>query len=377
MPTLSTQVFNLSQPGVQFSDSETWTVLPGIIAQSSGNSGAYSQYDHSELVNYGAIISSAPNRDGVEFYGDDCIITNKLSGLILGDHDGVYVDGDTQTIDNAGLISGKHGSGVEFWWDAKFVTVKNTGTISGGVAGITANSDHDGGYINNHGVIHGGSYGILVNTGGVLLTTIENYGTIEGGDAIRTKVGGVHLENHGTLTGGLRLASTVQTDEVINSGKIVGNVLLGEGDDFFDGTGGTSGGIFGQAGNDHLIGGSSGEKIDGGLGKDVMSGAGGADRFDFNKVADSRFGAMHDVITFFNHSAHDRIDLADIFGGTLDFIGTGAFTGAGQLRYVLQDNAGTSNDRTMIYVSVDGYGAPDFEIQVNTLVHFVAGDFVL
>ena len=179
------------------------------------------------------------------------------------------------------------------------------------------------------------------------------------------------------MTGSLRLQNDGQTDEIINAKTIVGNVLLGGGDDKFIGTGGTSGGIFGQAGNDYLMGGSQADKLDGGLGKDKLIGQGGADRFDFNHLADSQVGAMRDVIVGFSHAQHDQIDLADLYGYTFNFMGTGAFTGAGQVRYVLEDHDGISHDRTMIYASVDADSAAEFQIEVSGLVHFVAGDFVL
>ena len=106
MPTLSTPVFNTFLPGLEFTDSQTWKINPGIMVNSTENDGVVSIYNQSELDNYGAIISTATNYAGVRFYGDDSIINNQFTGLILGDFDGVLVDGDTATINNAGQIIG-------------------------------------------------------------------------------------------------------------------------------------------------------------------------------------------------------------------------------------------------------------------------------
>ncbi len=376
MPTLSAPVFNHYAAGLGFTQSESWTVNPGVIASSVLSAGAYSNYDQSELVNWGVLMTSSNTRAGVEFWADDGVITNKFTGLIIGG-DGILVAGDTETIDNAGLVTGKHGDGVVFDWSSKFVTLNNTGTISGSEAGVYTDSYFDGGTINNDGLIHGGDYGVQVNLGEPGQTVIENYGTIEGGESIHADRGGVHVDNFGTLSGGIRLLAADQADQVINSGKIAGNVMLGGGADFYDGTNGTSGAIFGQKGNDQLIGGAGADKLDGGLGKDTLTGGGSADRFDFNSVGDSQVGGMRDVITSFSQAQHDRIDLADVYDSTIKFVGTGDFTSYGQVRYVLEDNAGTANDHTMIYVSTDFDVAAEMQIQVNGLVHFVAGDFVL
>jgi serralysin len=90
------------------------------------------------------------------------------------------------------------------------------------------------------------------------------------------------------------------------------------------------------------------------------------------------------VITDFRRGQHDHIDLSAIdadagVGGDQGFVfrGTHAFTGAGQIRYVLHDHAGTANDTTMIFGSTDADHAPEFQIEVKGLVHFAAGDFFL
>jgi Ca2+-binding RTX toxin-like protein len=81
--------------------------------------------------------------------------------------------------------------------------------------------------------------------------------------------------------------------------------------------------------------------LTGGAGADRLLGAAGADRFDFNAIAESVVGTGRDTVADFSGAQGDRIDLAGIdananAGGdqAFAFIG-GAFAGvAGQLRAV-------------------------------------------
>ena len=82
----------------------------------------------------------------------------------------------------------------------------------------------------------------------------------------------------------------------------------------------------------------------GGLGRDVMTGGGGFERFDFNSAGESLPGLFNrDVITDFVGNgifAGDVIDVSTIDANVLllgnqafNFIGAAAFTAPGQLRY--------------------------------------------
>ena len=104
----------------------------------------------------------------------------------------------------------------------------------------------------------------------------------------------------------------------------------------------------------------------GGLGRDVMTGGGGFERFDFNSAGESLPGLFfRDVITDFDGNgifAGDVIDVSTIdaniflFGNqAFNFIGAAAFTAPGQLRYsggVLQG-------------STDADLSSEFEIQLT------------
>ena len=170
------------------------------------------------------------------------------------------------------------------------------------------------------------------------------------------------------------------------TGNDVNNLLLGlagndsltglAGNDLLDGGNGNdtlSGGLgndqlFGEGGNDHLLGGLGNDLLYGRVGKDMLTGGGGLlafDTFDYNAAIDSLPGVPNrDVITDFNGFgafAGDQIDLTDIDANALlagnqafTYIGSAAFTAAGQLRYtggVLQG-------------STDADATAEFEIQL-------------
>src|SRR5690606_32510276 len=138
-----------------------------------------------------------------------------------------------------------------------------------------------------------------------------------------------------------------------NSGK---NILDGgKGADILSGLGG----------NDRLIGGA---------GKDTMTGGGGNDVFVFGKLSDSGKGAKADVITDFDDSGNDKIDLSALFGPKMKYMHDGAFTGLGQVR--INDVAGPD---LIVQVNTTGSLDADFEIRLldTTLASMGIDDFVL
>jgi len=129
-----------------------------------------------------------------------------------------------------------------------------------------------------------------------------------------------------------------------------------------------------RGGDDVFIGSSTGERIIGGLGHDVITGGGGADDFDFNAVAE----ISHDIITDFT-SGVDKIDFATIDARTnlnddqaFTLIGTSAFTGvSGQLRYDV------SGGEAVLQGDVNGDGLADFYVHVLGVASFTTSDFFL
>jgi Ca2+-binding RTX toxin-like protein len=153
------------------------------------------------------------------------------------------------------------------------------------------------------------------------------------------------------------------------------------GNDLDNYIGGNSGDnkLFGGVGNDTLKGSSGNDVLHGGIGSDVLKGDSGRDAFQFKSVAESFAGdANRDTILDFTSA--DVIDLRSIDANTLadgnqtfTFIGSAAFSGAGQLRFET-DSLGN----TIVQADVDGNLTADFEILLQS---YTAGlsrdDFLL
>jgi Ca2+-binding RTX toxin-like protein len=153
---------------------------------------------------------------------------------------------------------------------------------------------------------------------------------------------------------------------VINHGKIAGNTHLGRGDDLFNGTGVKSGPVFGDDGNDRLIGGSKNDQLHGGDGSDKLTGGLGADQFFF----DSGVNGSVDKITDFTPSQHDKLVLSaasflgiTTVGGTLDasefHIGSTAVTPNQHILYTPGNG--------FLFYDQDGSGTTDAPIHFATL----------
>ncbi len=122
--------------------------------------------------------------------------------------------------------------------------------------------------------------------------------------------------------------------------------------------------LSGLGGNDTLTGGDGNNQLTGGAGRDTLNGGPGNDLFKYNLASDSPAGTGRDIIGDFSGAGTtlgDQISLTDIDANTVatgnqafSWIGSSAFTAAGQLRYaggVLQGNT-------------DADAAAEFEIQL-------------
>jgi Ca2+-binding RTX toxin-like protein len=164
------------------------------------------------------------------------------------------------------------------------------------------------------------------------------------------------------------------TANINGTGNGAANLITGN-----DGNNALSGG----AGNDTLNGGAGNDIITGGTGLDTMSGGLGNDTFVFKALNESGVGVgNNDLITDFqglNDGGLDRIDLSAIDANAavagnqaFTFIGTAAFSAAGQLRY-LQVGADT-----VIQVNTNtNTGTIEFELRLTGHHALTAGDFVL
>ena len=190
-------------------------------------------------------------------------------------------------------------------------------------------------------------------------------------------------------------ATLLTEDGVVAAGKqltIDGSLLAATEAFSFDGSAETDGrfNLKGGAGKDTLTGGAGTDRISsgagadhiaGGLGVDALNGGQGKDVFVYDAVADSGVtSAERDTITGFVHLA-DRIDLSAIDaiagGGLPDdaftFMGTGGFTGAGQIRAV------QSGADTVLRISTDADSTPEATMLLTgvTAATLTAADFML
>ena len=136
--------------------------------------------------------------------------------------------------------------------------------------------------------------------------------------------------------------------------------------------------VGGTDGNDWVDGGAGRDLVRGGPGKDTLTGGPDADLFDFDKASDSPTGsASRDLIRDFVRGT-DHIDLSGMDANTgksgdqsFSFIGTKAFSAAGQLREFV------SGTHTIIQGSTDADHTAEFEIDLNGKSTHTATDFML
>ncbi len=139
--------------------------------------------------------------------------------------------------------------------------------------------------------------------------------------------------------------------------------------------------LYGADGQDHLIGHGMPTEFVGGYGRDFLWGGTGKNTFTYLSAADSTLLHADGVGNF--HDSQDVIDLhfltaADNPGAAnhqpLSFIGSNAFTGAGNQVHVIQNVA-----KNMTYVEADlsGHGQADLHIEIGGLHHLTAANFWL
>jgi Ca2+-binding RTX toxin-like protein len=219
------------------------------------------------------------------------------------------------------------------------------------------------------------------NTGGAGLDTLVGIENLTGSNFNDTLLADFPAAEQGTLNGGTgndRLVAS-HSEYTLNGDAGDDELLYGNGD----------GTLNGGTGNDHLQAGDGGT-LNGGDGNDVLeagelfssilNGGAGADTLycgvggsicDYNAVSDSPAGAGRDVIYNFGPDPA-KIDLTDIDANSLvagnqafTWIGSSAFTAAGQLRY----NTTTG----LLQGSTDGDTAAEFEIQLVGAPALVVG----
>lgn len=212
--------------------------------------------------------------------------------------------------------------------------------------------------------------GAGVDTYDLARTTAAATVRLDTGTASSSQTGTDSLSNIENVVGG------AGSDTI--TGSSAANWLLGGfGNDTLNGGGGT----------DTLEGGWGNDRLSGGAARDVLIGGAGNDTFIFTAVGDTApTAAGRDFVSDFV-KGQDRIDLSAIDANSLNsgnqafvFLPTAgaAFTGTrGQLAYAFSDLAGTADDRTIVAGDVNGDRVADFQIEVNGLISFGSGDFIL
>jgi len=242
------------------------------------------------------------------------------------------------------------------------LTLENAGRIIGTGHAVVMDA-HEAGHVSS--IINAGTIRSTGDTGIYIYTTAT---------------GIVELHNSGKIIGAAasyqNSSGTPVTDRIYNDGIMKGSVLLGAGDDLYDGRNGEvqQGVIDGGIGDDELRGGKGAETLIGGADADTLYGGGGRDVFRFVWATDSA-PRERDMIRDFSHAQKDRIDLTALDGdaGTkLDFIGGDRFSKTeGEVRF--QQMKGYAQ----VQVDVDGDGKADFALDVSGKHQFAASDFLL
>lgn len=219
---------------------------------------------------------------------------------------------------------------------------------------------------------------------------IIEYSPDDGFDRVQSSVSyklGQYLENL-TLTGtaaingnGNDLANLITGNDAPNiiNAQLGNDTLLGKGGNDTLSGGADADNLQGGAGNDRLDGGDGADRLIGGAGADTLIGGGGNDIFEFNATSESGPGVLaRDEVNGFTGvgaAVGDRIDLIDVYAGVLSFIGTAAFSAAGQVRVV------ASGTDTLVQVNTVGAGGAEMEILVHDGAslpsQWTAADFLL
>ena len=180
---------------------------------------------HSELIPFGTITNSGTIQ-GTDYgmvLGNTDTVTNTATGVIsatAGDS-GIYLYGNTNLINNDGLISGTL-RGI-YQAGGSTTTITNTGRIEGGNFGLR--NDASITVLNNSGDI-GGNFGLRNDAS---ITVLNNSGDIEGADNGIDNRGSINtITNSGTIAGDIGLYHQGSIGTLTNTATgIIGGTTYG------------------------------------------------------------------------------------------------------------------------------------------------------
>ncbi|CAN5523937.1 hypothetical protein BH10PSE7_BH10PSE7_02150 [soil metagenome] len=283
------------------------------------------------------------------------------------------------TVNNAGLINGNImlGGGDDVF-DGDGGRVQGTVYLEDGADTYTGGDFRD--------AVSGGTGNDSVDLGGgkdsFIVGGTDGNDEADGGDGWDTYFAGyTSVAVEIDLLGSHASGSAIGNDVILDFEKVVGSSQADRliGDDDSNGLQGRAGAdvLIGNGGRDWLSGGNDADTIYGNTGRDVLTGGTGADQFVYNSISEAGIYSTRDVITDFAH-ASDKINLSPIDANTgvggdqaFAFIGTAAFTVAGQLRYQ------TAGAATIVSGDINGDHIADFEIQLSGAIAVTGVDFIL
>jgi len=186
---------------------------------------------------------------------------------------------------------------------------------------------------------------------------------------------GANLENLVLMVAGTGIGNAAANRMTGSNGA---DVIRGMGgNDFLFGRGGSDA-LDGGSGNDVLDGGTGNDRLVGGPGRDTMTGGSGRDIFVWDDRESGSSRATADLVLDFRGKEGDRLDLMLVDANTrlkgdqaFTFIGKGAFTKAGQVRYEK-----TKKD-TWIYLNTDADTAPEAVIRLKGAMDMSKGWILL
>ncbi|NVP57268.1 calcium-binding protein [Mycoplana rhizolycopersici] len=223
------------------------------------------------LTNNGEVVSTKAH--AVVSSASSAVLTNH--GTLKGHTDAIVSTGKAVTITSDGLVASTKGSAI-IASGAKAIVTNNDGTLKAAKNAVVVSGD--GSKVTNNGSISSSAYAISVDAdkatvtnnktikaaGGIEIdggaATVSNYGTIH---ATKAKTAAVDFtdaaastfHNYGLVQStGTAFLGGSGVQSVFNSGTIKGSVILGVGNDYFDGTGGkVTGSVQGGKGNDVYV----------------------------------------------------------------------------------------------------------------------------